>query len=335
MNMNSEKDLIRATGKGVATISRATDWRFRILVTGLVWLAIAITPHAAKAQYTGGVTAANFLKVGTDARGAGLGGAFTAVADNGSAAHWNPAGLVGASQSQLTLSHFSWLQDVNIENIAISTPINDRFVIGGNFTYVNYGTIAGYSESNIATGDIGVYDFAGSVSFGMQMTDNLGLGTSVKIIRQSLGDNVSSSAFAFDAGALLKVSDISFGATLNNIGQKMTFIQQSDALPASARFGIAANALNNTAIGAVDVEVPFDGEVVVRSGLEYNYQGTYFLRGGYSFFPAQDERDFGSGVAFGAGMRLNNYQIDYAFSPAENLNAEAIHRFSLSVSFGG
>ncbi len=290
--------------------------------------------QSVQAQYSGGSTAASFLKVGTDARSAGIGGAFTAIADNGSAAHWNPAGLAGRSQAQIMFSHFSWLQDVNIENVAILAPVNDRVTFGGNLTYVNYGTIAGYSSDNVATADLSVYDFAGSVSLGLQMTDNLGFGGTVKIIRQSLGESVSASAVAFDAGALLNVNSVRFGASVNNIGQKMTFLQESDALPASARLGVAVTPFGSSATGAVDVEMPFNGEMVVRSGVEYSFQGTYFLRGGYSFFPSKDERDFGSGAAFGAGIRLNNYQIDYAFSPAENLNAEAIHRFSFSVSFG-
>ncbi len=304
------------------------------LTLGLALVSLISLPGEAYAQYSGGATAASFLKVGTDAQSSGFGGAYTAIANNGSAARWNPAGLAGQTQSQVMLSHFSWLQDVNIENIGVVTPVNDQLVVGGNFTYVNYGSITGYSESNIVTGDLSVYDFAGSVSFGLQVADNIGVGASAKIIRQSLGESVSASAIAFDAGALFTSGYMRFGATLNNIGQKMTFIQQGDNLPASARLGVAASPFGSATVGAVDVEIPFDGEMIVRSGLEYSFSGTYFLRGGYSFFPSQGERDFGSGAAFGAGIKLDNYQIDYAFSPAENLNSEAIHRFSFSVRFG-
>ncbi len=305
-----------------------------LLAFGLAFVSLISLPQEATAQYSGGATAASFLKVGTDAQSAGFGGAYTAIANNGSAARWNPAGLAGQARSQVMFSHFSWLQDVNIENDAVLTPVNDQLVVGGNFTYVNYGSITGYSESNIATGDLSVYDFAGSVSFGLQVADNIGVGASAKIIRQSLGESISASAVAFDAGALLTSGYMRFGATLNNIGQKMTFIQEGDDLPASARLGLAASPFGSSTTGAVDVEIPFDGEMIVRSGLEYSFSGTYFLRGGYSFFPSQGERDFGSGAAFGAGLRMDNYQIDYAFSPAENLNGEAIHRFSFTALFG-
>jgi Type IX secretion system protein PorV len=325
---------LEAAKNGSTLISGMKTIMSFVLFSGLVIASFISFPQPALAQYSGGSTAASFLKVGTDAQSAGFGGAYTAIASNGSAARWNPAGLAGQSQSQVMLSHFSWLQDVNIENVAVLTPVNDQLVVGGNFTYVNYGSISGYTESNIATGDISVYDFAGSVSFGLQIADNLGIGASAKIIRQSLGADVSASAVAFDAGALLTAGHVRFGATLNNIGQKMTFIQEGDALPASARLGVAASPFGSTTMGAVDVEIPFDGEIIVRSGVEYSFSGAYFLRGGYSFFPGQDERDYGSGAAFGAGLRMDNYQIDYAFSPAENLNSEAIHRFSFSVNFG-
>ena len=46
------------------------------------------------AQYTGA-----FLETGLGARAAGMGGAFSALADDPAAAYWNPAGLI-RSQGQ-------------------------------------------------------------------------------------------------------------------------------------------------------------------------------------------------------------------------------------------
>jgi len=41
-----------------------------------------------------GTAGAQFLKIGIGARGAGMAGAFSAVADGASALYWNPAGIV-------------------------------------------------------------------------------------------------------------------------------------------------------------------------------------------------------------------------------------------------
>ncbi|MCB0258896.1 MAG: hypothetical protein KDE62_04125, partial [Calditrichaeota bacterium] len=56
-----------------------------------------------------------FLKVGVDARAAGMGEAYTAATNDAYATFWNPAGLLSATQSNVVLMHNRWLFDVNSE----------------------------------------------------------------------------------------------------------------------------------------------------------------------------------------------------------------------------
>ena len=46
-----------------------------------------------------GTTSANFLKIDVGARAAAMGGAFTALADDGSSLYWNPAGITQAANA--------------------------------------------------------------------------------------------------------------------------------------------------------------------------------------------------------------------------------------------
>ena len=47
-----------------------------------------------------GTYSLQFLKIGVSARGIGMGGAFTAIADDASATYWNPAGMVDVTRTK-------------------------------------------------------------------------------------------------------------------------------------------------------------------------------------------------------------------------------------------
>ena len=65
--------------------------------------------------------AAEFLKIGIGARALGMGGAFVSVADDASAAYWNPAGLVQLEEREAMLmgaSQFGGVVDHDAEDAA-------------------------------------------------------------------------------------------------------------------------------------------------------------------------------------------------------------------------
>ena len=79
-------------------------------------LTFLFLPDAA-AQDVGQITQAS--NVGSGARAMGMGGAFVAVADDATAASWNPAGLTA-----LTRPEFSFVQDLSNFNDALPTHTN-------------------------------------------------------------------------------------------------------------------------------------------------------------------------------------------------------------------
>ncbi|MBK5257140.1 MAG: hypothetical protein JJE39_14010 [Vicinamibacteria bacterium] len=67
-------------------------------------LALALMGSSAQAQPVQNIVLRNsFSPVGTGARGLGMGGAFIAVADDGTAASFNPAGLSQLRRSEISL----------------------------------------------------------------------------------------------------------------------------------------------------------------------------------------------------------------------------------------
>ena len=170
-----------------------------VIVLILLIAATALLGEVTVAATNVGTTAADFLLIGHGARAASLGGAFTAVSEGASAGYWNPAGLTSLDGGEVTLGHFSWLQDISVEQAAIGFPLRDGLVAGVSLTYVNYGAIDGYDANGLATGQLTAYDYAAGVSLGFNLLESLSLGVTSKYISQRL-DDFTASSVAFDIG---------------------------------------------------------------------------------------------------------------------------------------
>lgn len=83
-----------------------------------VFMTLASPSHATK--YAGA-----FMENGGGARALGMGGAFTAVADDPSTTFWNPAGLASAEKRELLLMHSERFGDLIDRDFAVySQPVN-------------------------------------------------------------------------------------------------------------------------------------------------------------------------------------------------------------------
>lgn len=68
-------------------------------------VSLAVVAAATAPAHAGDKYAAEFLKIGVGARALGMGEAFVAVADDGTAGYWNPAGLVYVKQREVSALH--------------------------------------------------------------------------------------------------------------------------------------------------------------------------------------------------------------------------------------
>jgi hypothetical protein len=222
------------------------------------------------------------------------------------------------------------------EYLAYAQPINGQSGLGINLVLVNYGSMDKTLEVNNLPemdGTITPMSYLGTVGYGLKLGPMLSLGASIKVLSQNI-DTYSSVALAADLGTILEpMNGLRLGLALKNLGPEV----DGFALPMSAHIG-AAYALPLT-LGekdkwqlAVDSEVLFGASEFssISVGSEYDYQDTLKIRVGYKL---DDKADLGAikGLTAGVGVKLNIFQVDYAFSSLGELGSN--HQVGLSVVF--
>jgi len=285
----------------------------------LVAVIVAVLPAASLAQGTSG---AQFLGVGIGARAAAMGGAYTSVADDGTALHWNPAGLARVDGHRLTLSHVSWLQGVTYNSASYAAPVGSNAGIG-----VALEQGGARSWDNTGGGSFETGDFAGVVGYGRRMSADLGVGADLKFLSSSLGDHGTSS-YAVDLGVLYSVNDAaSVGAAVRNLGPGLTFESESDPLPVTMTVG--GSYRWHGVLMSMDLEKVNDLGPTTRIGAEYAPVRYLTLRGGWI---GGDETAL-SGLTGGVGLNWNEqWAVDYAYRSSD---LGGTHQFALSAGFGG
>jgi hypothetical protein len=209
-----------------------------------------------------GQSSALFLRIEPDSRASGMGNTGVALADDANAMFWNPSGLAFQKNTQVGLSHGNWLPefDANLfyEFLVASHHVEDVGTFGANVTFLNLGTTERRDAQGNRLGETNSFQLAASASYGVKVTDRLGLGTSVRFVQSQLASAVgegtgdgSASTLATDLSAMYRTApftlggtDAEFSAGLNiaNLGGTLDFNEQelgSDPIPASFRFGPA------------------------------------------------------------------------------------------------
>jgi outer membrane protein OmpA-like peptidoglycan-associated protein len=311
-------------------------FKYRILIWGLFVLA---APGLSFSDSGGSTTGTQFLQIPTGVRGAGMGGMFTAVADDVSTTYWNSAGLAQLNNIEINLLHVNYFSSVDYEFAGVALPLQPGSVFGLSavFDFVpsfnstdNPGAIPGSAN-----------DFAIDLGYGQSFGENLSLGIGAKFISSTLL-TYSATGEAMDAGLLLytKDKDWTVGLSVQNLGFFSSYSQYSfqGNLPLDYRAGLAyrfrPQQPTHFLLG-VDLEKPVDEDPIVHTGGEFWYGGKSFAvaaRGGYSFDPLYQDLGGETGASLGVGLRVIGFELNYALVPFGLLGDT--QRFSITYRFG-
>lgn len=173
-------------------------------------------------------------------RAAGMGGAFTAVADDGSAVYWNPAGLASGSFFSLVLDHNA-RDEGSATLLALGTP-----PLGLSYYRTATGSRANGRNSLVA-------HHAGATVL-QSLGDHFAIGGTAKFVHGVVdggGASVSSNKFDVDLGVMIKGSLGRIGVSAQNLTEpSFEGPGESVTLERRVRAGIALNLFELTMVSA-------------------------------------------------------------------------------------
>ena len=316
--------------------------RLRTFVAMVVFGAGLAMPLTAMAQGTG-----RSLDIQPGGRQNGMGGAGVALPDDATGVTWwNPAGLGFVDRAAVELTYAQLVpglaNDVSYNYGTWVQPMGGWGAMGFNIVFLSYGQSEGTDAQGNPTGAFGSNEFAPQVSYGTRILPDLSVGATLKYVRIQLAPSSArgvGSTFAVDVGGLYKIpaAHLNLGATLQNVGPSVTFINEDQASPLSRNLKIgaaweAASMKQFTLTLASDFNqslVTSDFRVY-NNGVELRFADQIAGRMGYYYDPLGDIQD----LTYGLGISWRSLSIDFGSIPqARNSGLENVKKITLGYRF--
>ncbi len=292
--------------------------------------------------------AGDFLTLGSGARLLGMGSASVATVHDATSSYYNPASLTQLTVKEANLMHseqFGGLENYN--SVSIAAPLSETHFVGITLLHLGVGDIK-YTrvwDPSSAPGDSNrveiasrenASDYALYISGAKRFTDKLDVGSSVKIIRRSVGSDTAF-GFGIDVGMRYELTqNWIFGANLRDItGTTIAWDgHANDRIALTMDAGVAYKD-----------ELPFLGGTYVMTGSMLFFGDSPDIKGiqtmnlGLEYF-VNDYLAFRAGASQGDGtfglglMRLpliSSSALDYAFLSHEEF--DSTHRISMTIRF--
>jgi len=279
---------------------------------------------------------AAFLRIDPSARTAAMGGAFTALADDVNAIHYNPGGLAALVRREFGATHAEWLLGTKYDSLGFVQPT--RFgALGLGLCRLASGGIEGRAADRSASGGFEASDTAVIVGLGRTAglfgSGTTGLGGNLKYLESRLGPD-KASTLAVDIGATHRLDGrpLSVGAAVLNLGRGMRFVDQTDPLPLTVSVGAALKVGGGLQLALDLRHEPYDRRTDLGLGTEYALLPAVTVRAGYaSLTPSGAGGSPLAGLGGGFGIKQRDYRADYTLTPFGALgNAQ---RLSLGARF--
>lgn len=219
-----------------------------------------------------------FLNFAPDSRASGMGDLGVATSPDANSVSWNNAKLAFIEKDfGFGFSYSPWLgnivDDMSLNYISFYKKIAQDETFGASLRYFDLGEIALFDEFANPNGVENPSELAFDGTYSRKLSEKMGVGVTLRFIWSNLAGNITGApdakagtSVAVDLGwyytkpLLLsgKDAELSLGAHISNIGQKITYSTESNEnfIPANFRIGSAFKTnldAYNTLTFAVDV----------------------------------------------------------------------------------
>jgi hypothetical protein len=193
------------------------------IMTAALWLATSYPAFGGHIKKIG-TSAAAFLRIPVGAKGTAMGGAFTSIADDGSAMFWNPGNVAAQLKRTLFIHHSNWLPGLDFNFAGFSLPLQNIGVVGFHVASLKSEEMDITTlEAPMGTGEtFTAASTAVGLTFARSLTNRFSIGANVKYIQERIFHS-SATGFAFDVGTMFitPFRDIRLGVDVSNVGTRM------------------------------------------------------------------------------------------------------------------
>ncbi|MEE9432411.1 MAG: PorV/PorQ family protein [Melioribacteraceae bacterium] len=312
-------------------------------------------------------TGFQFLTVGTDARAAALGEAFTTVEGSSNSLFYNPAGMASLkSFADLSLNRMEWIGDINYLSGTVGFGIEDGKygIVGLSFSHIDYGEFLFTRVAGNEKGYVDIKEFSKPFSFSVglgyakELSNKFSVGGQIKYVKQNLGDsylpseildslgnktgkytigdkqNYQLGVLAFDFGTLYKTGykSLTFGMSVRNFAGEVKYEKEGFQLPLVFKIGISMDLID------FYEELKEHHKFMLRIDAAHPRSHPEFISvgGEYIFMDMVALRagyitgqDLYDFTA-GFGIKQFGFELNYAYTPYLEFND--IHRISLGFA---
>ncbi len=292
-----------------------------------------------------GTSIYNFLKIDPSASSSGLGGAYTAIVNDASGIHWNPAIAVQLEGTSVVLSHLDWFDGIGYEYFAMSTTTHSM-AFGMEIGALHMDAMEITTEYNpYGSGEYFTYaDYYIGLNASLKMSDRFSFGVSARLVREEYLD-LSTTSIVMDLGTFYMTGfrDLTLAVALLNFGTPTGPAGEYEATDGSMRdyetfsppttfhIGSAMTVYENDVLSlltTVQLNHPVDNAETYILGLQTTLLKTFDIRAAYTI---GTDIPFSLGIGFSAERWNSGLKIDYAFRPHRYLGI--VNQIQISYNF--
>ncbi|OGC11536.1 hypothetical protein A3K48_03395 [candidate division WOR-1 bacterium RIFOXYA12_FULL_52_29] len=275
------------------------------------------------------------LGAGVGARPLGMGGAFSAIADNADAPFYGPAGLGFNTRQSITTMQTRLSTDADHYYLSYIVPAFGG-TVGLSWVQIGISDIAQTSNEVDVHNEVqnislfSYYSSAYLLAYGRKFNDHISFGLTAKYLTSDMFGLAGGQAWGYSLtpNILFRVGDLA--ARHLSVGFKVDELvnyqkwgtETIEQVPAKARLGLAlyqVPMISGTAAIDISQMVKSGYSPEVATGYEWSERGLSF-RAGYN----------AGGLTTGVGFRVGHASVDYSCVLQRELSRNNVHRVSLT-----